>query len=317
MVGCTMYSALDLVDGYYQLLMRASDIPLIAVSTPSGILWECRAEHGRSDIENHIVHLRAVFECMRTNKLFANLSKCIFGAEEKDLRKWLGLANYLHKYSENYADMARPLSNLLEKDVEWCWRAEHEDVFKAVKANLLHAPILALPDPDRPFSVVCDASDFAIGSALLQTYDEVRERVIAFKSRQLKAAEKNYPAHEKELLAMKYYLVKFRSPHLSQRMAGWLSFFAEYNFEVKYKPSKQNALADALSRRPDYELAHVTTFSSSIIDLVRSVYAKDDHCIELLHALGSDEFKDTDIKLSARLYVADPPRTVIPHEEDL
>ena len=40
MVGCTMYSALDLVDGYYQLLMRASVIPLTAVSTPSGMLWE-------------------------------------------------------------------------------------------------------------------------------------------------------------------------------------------------------------------------------------------------------------------------------------
>ncbi|OWZ18612.1 Pol Polyprotein [Phytophthora megakarya] len=43
-------------------------------------------------------------------------------------------------------------------------------------------------------------------------------------------------------------------------MARWLSFFAEYNFDVKYKPGKQNALADALSHRPDYELAHVTNF---------------------------------------------------------
>ena len=189
MGGCTMFSALDLVDGYYQLLMRASDIPLTAVSTPSGMLWEwlvmpkglsnapatfnrlvtqlfrphrgyaqtyfddifvhSRAENGRSDVENHIDHLRAVLECMRTNKLYANASKCIFGAGEipflgcfigkqglradpakvkaivdwpvpknqKDLRKWLGLANYLHKYSANYADMARPLSNLLKKDV--------------------------------------------------------------------------------------------------------------------------------------------------------------------------------------------------------
>jgi len=122
MVGCTMYSALDLVDGYCQLLMRASDIPLIAVSTPSGMLWEwlvmpqalsnapatfnrlvmklfrphrayaqayfddifdhSRAAEGRSDVENHIDHLRAVLECMRTNKLYANASKCIFGAEE-------------------------------------------------------------------------------------------------------------------------------------------------------------------------------------------------------------------------------------------
>ena len=72
---------------------------------------------------------------------------------------------------------------------------EHE-AFQAVKESLFHAPILALPDPDRPF-VVCDASDFAIGSDLLQTDVDGRERVIAFESRQLKAAEKNYPLHDK------------------------------------------------------------------------------------------------------------------------
>ena len=168
---------------------------------------------------------------------------------------------------------------------------------------------MALPDPERPFCVVCDASDFAIGSALLQTDVDGRERVIAFESRQLKAAEKNYPVHDKELLAMKYALVKFRvhllgskpfvvytdhaslrtatqSPHLSQRMARWLSFFAEYNFEVKYKPGKQNALADALSRRPDYELAHLMTLSSSISELIRAGYARDDHCVALLGAMS-------------------------------
>ena len=122
MVRCTLHSALDLVDGYYQLLMRASDIPLTAVSTPSGMLWEwlvmpqglsnaratfnrlvkqlfrphrgyaqtyfddifvhSRATNGRSDVDNHIDHLRAVLECMGTNKLYANAFKCIFGAEE-------------------------------------------------------------------------------------------------------------------------------------------------------------------------------------------------------------------------------------------
>ena len=162
------------------------------------------------------------------------------------------------------------------------------------------------------------------GVALLQPDVEGHERVIAFESRQLKAAEKNYPVHDKKLLAMKYALVKFRvhllgskpfvvytdhaslrtatqSPHLSQRMARWLSFFAEYNFEVKYKPGKQNALADALSRRPDYELAHVTTLSSPLLELICLAYAKDDHCVALLRALGSEEFKDSDIQLSARL----------------
>ena len=78
-----------------------------------------------------------------------------------------------------------------------------------------------------------------------------------------------------------------QSPHLSQRMARWLSFFAEYNFGVKYNPGKQNVLADALSRRPDYDLAHVTTLSSSIKKLNRVAYPRDSQFVALFHALGS------------------------------
>ena len=121
----------------------------------------------------------------------------------------------------------------------------------------------------------------------MQTDTEGHERVISFQSRQLKAAERNYTVHDKELLAMKYALVKFRvhllgtkpfviytdhaslrtainSPHLSQRMARWLSFFAEYSFRVEYKPGKLNVLANALSLRPDYELAHVSRISTDL-----------------------------------------------------
>ena len=78
-------------------------------------------------------------------------------------------------------------------------------------------------------------------------------------------------------------------------MARWISLFADYNFEVKYKPGKQNTLADALSRQPDYELAHVTMLSSSITDLIRASYAKDEQFVALLPALGSDELNDLDI----------------------
>ena len=78
-------------------------------------------------------------------------------------------------------------------------------------------------------------------------------------------------------------------PHLSHKMACWLFFYAEYNFEVEYKPGKQNFLADALSRRPDYELAHVTTLSSSISNLIYTSYSKDEHCVAMLCHLGSKE----------------------------
>ena len=69
---------------------------------------------------------------------------------------------------------------------------------------------------------------------------------------------------------------------------------------MKYKPGKQNTLADALSQRPDYDLAHVTILSSSITDLFRAYHFKNEQCVALLRALGSDEFKDSDSKLSAR-----------------
>ena len=126
-----------------------------------------------------------------------------------------------------------------------------------------------------------------------------------------------------------------QSPHLSHRMTRWLSLSAEFNFEVTYKPGKQNTLVDTLSRRPEYELAHATILSSSISDLIRASYAIDEKCVALLRALGSDEFNDSDIKLSARSHArlhrysidkgllcyrtdaVDTPRIIVPHDEEL
>ncbi|KAG4043564.1 hypothetical protein PC123_g20966 [Phytophthora cactorum] len=380
MAGCKLYSALDLVDGYYHILMRESDIPLTAVSTPSGTLWEglvmpqglsnapatfnclvtqlfrplcaytqtyfddifvhSRAGDGKTAMEVHLGHLRRVLEAMRANKLYANIDKCVFASPEikvlrcfvsnvgvradpekvkavavwptprsqKDLRKGLGSANYL--YSAGYVGLAGPLSELLKKDSDWRWERQHQDAFKSIKASLQQAPVLALPDETKPFSVVCDASDYALGCALLQNDADGHERVISFQSRQLKAAERNYPVYDKELLAMKYALVKFRvhllgsrpfmiytdhaslrtatnTPHLSQRMARWLSFFAEYNFRVEYKPGKLDVLADALSRRPDYELAHITRVSTDLYDRIRMAYWNDESLASLVRFLAA------------------------------
>ncbi|KAG4036599.1 hypothetical protein PC123_g27831 [Phytophthora cactorum] len=75
---------------------------------------------------------------------------------------------YLCKYVENYAGKIRPLSQLLKKEAEWKWTAECQQAFDAVKQGLTEAPILAVADQYCPFHVVCDASDFAIGCALMQ-----------------------------------------------------------------------------------------------------------------------------------------------------
>ncbi|KAF1318686.1 reverse transcriptase, partial [Globisporangium splendens] len=321
MVGSTVFSAIDLKDGFYQIRMREDDVPLTADGhellrplrgfAPSyfdDIFVHSKTTGEKSDVGVHLDHLRQVFQVMRENKLYANLKKCIFFAPEipvlgcfvgkhgvrvdpekvkaiddwpvpqnvKQLRQWLGLANYLHKYTRNYAALVQPLTQLLKKDIEWEWSSDHQAAFAEVKRSLREAPVLAIANHDKPFHVVCDASDYAIGCALMQHDDEGHERVVSYQSRQLRPAERNYPVHDKELLAMKYSLVKFRvyllgeerfaiytdhaslrtavkTPHLSQRMARWFSFFAEYNFVVHYKPGKTNILADALSRRPDYD----------------------------------------------------------------
>ncbi|KAG2874546.1 hypothetical protein PC115_g24122 [Phytophthora cactorum] len=380
MAKSTIYSAIVLRDGFYQILMRESDIALTAVSTPSGMLWEwlvmpqglknapatfnrcvtqllrsvrdfapsyfddvfvhSPAVNGKTDVEVHKEHLRK-------HKLYENLKKCIFGASEipilgclvgkngvrpdpekvrvisewptlsnvKELRQFLGLTTYLCKYVENYAGKICPLSQLLKKEAEWKWTAECQQAFDAVKQGLTEAPILAVAGQDRPFHVVCDASDFAIGCALMQHDHEGRDRVIYYQSRQLKPAERNYPVHDKELLAMKYALAKFRvyllgsgpfvvytdhtsrqtavkSLHISQQMVRWLSFFAEYNFRVEYKPGRLNVVADVTMRRPDYAVKtadanrigveSVSAPSSSLIDDVKAAYASNADAKQLL-----------------------------------
>lgn len=160
----------------------------------------------------------------------------------EDLRKWLSLTNYLDKSSHENAAKVRPLPHLLKKNVEWSWTPEIAAALDEVKHPLISAPVLALPDNTKPFSVVCDASDFVIGSALMKVDDISRNRVISYQSTLLKAAEKYYQVHDKELLSIKYALLKVgvhllgatpfvgytdhaslrtavNSSHLSQRMA--------------------------------------------------------------------------------------------------
>ena len=100
--------------------------------------------------------------------------------------------------------MARPWTDFLKKDTDWRWDNKHAEAFRSIKEILLHAPILAFQILSTILCAVCDASDLAIGSALLQTDAASRERVIAIESRQLKDAEKNYPVHDQFFFATCY-----------------------------------------------------------------------------------------------------------------
>ncbi|GMF52054.1 unnamed protein product [Phytophthora fragariaefolia] len=164
------------------------------------IFVHSRAENGQTAKDVHLGHLRRVFEVMRANKLYTNIDKCVFGAEEiKVLGCFVSSAGVRADPEKVKAIAAWPTPRS-QKDLRkwWAW----PNIF-------ISALILALPDESKPFSVVCDASDYAIVCALLQTDEDGHESVITFQSRQLKAAERNYPVHDKELLAMKYDFVKF------------------------------------------------------------------------------------------------------------
>ncbi|GMF58050.1 unnamed protein product [Phytophthora fragariaefolia] len=252
------------------------------------------------------IDLRDGFNHIRLRKARV-INECPTPSNLKELRQFLGLD--LCKYVSNYADNIHPLLQLLEKDAAWDWTAGCQQAFDAVKSGLTEAPILAVADQDHPFHDVCDASDSAIGRALMQNDHEGRDRVVCYQSRQLKTAERIYPVHDKEPVAMKYALTKFRvyvlgsspfvdytdhaslrtaikSPHIPQRMARRLSFFAEYNFQVEYTAGRLNVVADALSRRPDYAVhkadanaigvVRTSTLSSSLVDDVRSACREAD-----------------------------------------
>ena len=74
--------------------------------------------------------------------------------------------------------------------------------FEGIKQSLIQSPIMAIADQDRPFHVVCDASNFAIGCALIQYDADGAERVVCYQSLHLQPAERNYRVHGKEFLAM-------------------------------------------------------------------------------------------------------------------
>ena len=94
-----------------------------------------------------------------------------------------------------------PLTNLTKSSVLWNWTPACEEAFLGLKWNLQNTPLLVLPDPDKQYELVCDASGKALGGVLLQD-----GRPIAYESRKLNQAEGNYSAGEQELLAVVHCL---------------------------------------------------------------------------------------------------------------
>ena len=123
--------------------------------------------------------------------------KCV-----KDVQKFLGLANYYRRFIKDFAEIARPMHRLVQKQEKWNWGTKQEEVFRRLKEIFTSEPVLAAPDLDKEMRVEANVSDCATGGVLSMKYEDERWRLVAYISKLLSDTEKNYEIHDKEILAV-------------------------------------------------------------------------------------------------------------------
>ena len=125
-----------------------------------------------------------------------------------DLRRLLGMTNQVNKFTENNAEMTKPLRDLLKKDIAWIWGPDQERAFQRVKESLSSAPTLAHYCAEKQTKVSADASSYGIGAVLMQK-ENGEWRPICYASRSLTSTEQRYAQVEKEALAITWSCERF------------------------------------------------------------------------------------------------------------
>ena len=270
--GAIYFTKIDLRSGYHQVRIRTQDIPKTAFRTRFGhyeflvmpfgltnapatfmtlmdsvlrpylgkfvvVFLDDILIYSRSK-EEHLEHLRLVFNLLRANQLYAKESKCDFCKTEihylghiisanglqmdpskvevilhwphpknlEELQIFLGMTGYYRKFIRDYAKLAVPMTDQLKAQGKaFNWGKDQQSSFNQLRLALATAPLLAIVDPHQPFVVETDASARAIGAVLLQD-----GRPVAFESKKLDSAQQNYSAYERELYAIIYALKKWR-----------------------------------------------------------------------------------------------------------
>ena len=130
----------------------------------------------------------------------------------KGIISFLGHAGFYIKFIRDFSKIARPLCRLLEKDNKFCFNESCHKAFEEIKFKLVEAPIMAKPDWNREFEIMCDASDFAMGAVLGQK-DEKVFKAINYASKTFNEAQENYSTTKKEMLSIVFACENFR-PHI-------------------------------------------------------------------------------------------------------
>lgn len=310
--------------------------------------------HSKNDSE-HEQHVQETMNTLRDANVKLEQEKCEFGKKEvnflgfkvskdglrpdpekvkaivempapkdvPELRRFLGMTNFLGRHLENLSSILHPLNSLLEKDAVWQWGPQQREAFQQVKTLLTTAPTLAFYDPSLPTTVSADASSYGLGAVLLQLHDGV-QRPVAYCSRSLTRAEQNYAQIEKELLASVWACEKFSRyligldftlltdhkpliplintkdlseiPIRCQRLMIRLNRFAPTALHV---PGKEMYVPDTLSRCPiPAAEAEVQISETAVDDYVRQITSSWPVSDKFLQKVKEESEKDMSIKVA-------------------
>ena len=212
-----------------------------------------------------------------TNDKLIAIEKAPVPKNVQELRSYLGLVHYYHKFLHNVSCLLAPLHALTHVDAEWKWTATHQKAFEDSKALLASSKVLVHYDSKLPIIVSCDASPYGVGSVLSHRLPDGSDKPVAFASRTLSSAEKNYGQLEKEALALVYGITRFHkylcgrqfvlqtdhkplvgllksdrmiSPMASGRIQRWALTLSNYEYTLEYTPGSRISHADCMSRLP-------------------------------------------------------------------
>ena len=186
------------------------------------------------------------------------------------VRSFIGLCSYFRKYVENFAIIAKPLSDLLKKNVPFRIGLEQIQAFETLKKKLNDAPILSIFDPKDETELHCDASSLGFGAILLQRKSDNNFHPIFYYSKRTTEPESKYHSFELETLAIIYALKRFRiylqglkfrivtdcnsltltlnKKEINPRIARWALELQNYDYAIEHRAGTKMSHVDALSR---------------------------------------------------------------------
>lgn len=213
---------------------------------------------------------------------------------QKNIRQFLGKINFYNEYVPRISLILEPLHNLLRKGQKFIWSKECQKAFEYMKNFLCTQPVLAIFDPDLPIHIYTDASLQGIGAVLKQPQlndNSKVEKPVAYFSRKLNESQKRKKAIYLECLAIKesvkywqHWLIgrpfKVFSDHkplekmnikarTDEELGDLTYYLSQYDFEIIYRPGKDNLEADCLSRNPVLESQEDEDDKLKIVNLIK------------------------------------------------